>query len=56
MVRISEAGTATPVTILDNVTEGISACSFENFELEQILLSTASGTVAVDIIVSQARV
>lgn len=53
VVQISDAETNTPVTILDNVTEGISACSFENFELEQVLLSTVTGSVAVDIVVSQ---
>ena len=56
VVKMSDAKTANAVTILDNVTEGIPDCSFDNFDISQVLLNTTATTIGVDVIISQARI
>lgn len=53
IVQISDADTTTKVTILDNVTEKIRACSFENFGIDLVLLSSVTGDIDIDIVISQ---
>ncbi len=53
VVQISDVDTTNKVTILDNVTENLRAATFEDFDISLILLSTVSGTVGVDIVISQ---
>ena len=56
VVQISDSETANKVTVLDNTTEGITDCFFRDFDISLVLLSTVSGTVDIDIIISQGRV
>jgi hypothetical protein len=56
VVLLSDENTTTPITILDNVTEKIKFASIDDFSLTEALLSVASGTVVVDVIISEARV
>lgn len=56
VVLLSDENTTTPITALDNVTEGIRSVSIDDFSLTEALLSVASDTVAVDVIISEGRV
>lgn len=53
VVLISDSETTNKVTVLDNSGEKIRACSFDDWDISLVLLSVASGTVEVDIIISQ---
>jgi len=56
VVYLSDDDTVTKVPILDNATEKLRATSIDDFSLKQAKLNVVSGTVAVDIIISEARV
>lgn len=53
VVYVSDADTTTKVAVLDNSGEKIRACSFVDWDISLVLLSVASGTVEVDIIITQ---
>ncbi len=53
VVLLSDEDTTTPITLLDNVTEKYKFSSIDDFSLTEALLSVASGTVLVDVIISE---
>lgn len=56
VVSLSDGSTVNSVIVLDNVTEGIGDSSFDDFVIDRVFLRTDTGTVNIDIIISQNRV
>ncbi len=52
-IYLTDSETTNQVKILDNATENIRSASFDDWDISLMLLSVTTGTVEVDVIVSQ---
>lgn len=52
-IYLTDAETTNQVKVLDNIVENMRSASFDDWDISLVLLSVDTGTVEVDVIISQ---